>query len=877
MITPSATYRIQFNNQFTFKQLQPVIPYLHKLSITAIYASPILTAIQDSSHGYDVCDYETISESIGTLNGLEQLHKNLEEKGMGWIQDIVPNHMALVTSNLLVWDILQRGRESAYADFFDINWQHESFTNKMMLPVLECSAADGIKQKKLQLALTGKGLVVKYYSNEYPLAISSYPALFETEYLNKNFKNELLQLQQNHSSSFKKWSNLQQKFNSRLNKPKNRKCIEAILASLNNDGALLENVINNQHYCFGAYYDTNSHINYRRFFNINTLIGVRMEDEKVFDDYHCFIQKLYKKKLLHGLRIDHIDGLKNPVDYFEKMRATFGKDCYIVAEKILAHGEELPAKMNIQGTTGYDFLAMINRLLTHEDGGKKLAHFYHKLSPENSNYTRLVFDKKWSYLSNYLNGEWENMVQLFSKTITVKPAIKKEVLKEALGVFMSSFSVYRIYAENLPLDAMANKILAQALAQAVTLKPTLKAAFKAIEKLFAPGGDEVAKLHCIQKMMQLVSPLTAKGVEDTTFYNYNALISHNEVGDDPAVLSGSIDEFHAAMQQRQANMPLTQNTTSTHDTKRGEDARARINVLAEMADDWLALVKQLDEAATPFLKKNIPSRNEVYMLYQSLVGSFPENGKVEKDFIQRTQDFFQKSLREASLHTSHYNNNTAYEEACMIFIEHLLTSKAFLKLFTPFIKQVLQYANVYSLAQVVIKVTSPGIPDFYQGNELFNTCYVDPDNRRQVDYKHAIEMLKSIETFNKKQRPQLLQLLEEQKISGIQKLFVTKEVLALRKRLNHLFITGNYMPVTIYQQSKIAFAYCRHFQGKWVLVIAPLALVGNKKELTNIVLQLPKQAPTKWVNIFTLEKLTIKESVAGDVFAHFPVAVFESA
>jgi len=882
MLIPSSTYRIQFNPKFTFQHLSEICDYLCQLGITSIYASPILQPTKGSEHGYDGVNPSTLNPELGTREDMEALSKKLKEKNIGWIQDIVPNHLAFNTSNVWLKDVLERGINSSYATHFDIDWQHPDYTNKLMTPFLEADTDDCVMQGKLVLNFhPEKGFYLSYYEEQYPVKPESYPFLlsgcFDAD--NSPVNAALSALISNLQTDYEHWQQLKSRLLETLAESASREAIEEKVNAVNSDKNNLLTLIREQHYSLCHFAESHSRINYRRFFNVNGLICLRMEEEKVFDDYHRYIHELFQNGLIQGLRIDHIDGLKNPPAYIRRLRKLFGDDCYVIVEKILDAKEELPATMQIEGTSGYEFLSYINQVITDRQGAETLLALYNEQIPEFKDYEEIVFQNKLANLQMYLNGEWDNLLRLMlSLDLVDDEEISIADLKMALGVFMTAFPVYRVYIEALPLEINDEQLVVAAFVRAFKQYPDLNYPLGIIRQMFEPHPDpnrNANRLIFIQRLMQFTGPLAAKGIEDTTFYQYNALISHNEVGDQPCVLGIPIREFHEKMIERQQKNFLSLNCTSTHDTKRGEDNRVRINIISELTDEWVALVREWQQINEPFRvqlgDRLAPVPNDEYFLYQAILGGFPEDMKMSQDFVERTKRYFTKVMREAKHMSDHVNPNTDYEKVCTDFIEHLLNEDhAFLPSLRPFVKKIIGYANTYTMVQVIIKCTAPGIPDIYQGCELWDLSYVDPDNRRPVNFELRRELLNTIEAKSGDTMA-LLEWANEHFETGIQKLLVTTRLLHLRKKNPTLFTRGEYIPVYSEGSDRIVIAYLRHFENDWALVVLPLGVVAHTgKELQ---LMLPPEAPKNWKNIFTGESAIGDILQVHELFRTFPVAV----
>lgn len=893
MKTPAATYRIQFNKDFTFEQLEAIIDYLDALGISTIYASPITGAPEDSTHGYDVTDPHSINSAIGSIETLKRIAGKLKEKGMDWLQDIVPNHMAFSSANMRLMDVLERGRLSPFHIYFDIDDQHPSSRGKVMAPFLGDELSECLRKKEIQLQLTEQGVQIAFPGDTYPLSLSAYHLLFvdmmarDTAMLMPPPLTQLaftcLQV-----SDYFKWHQLkEQVFGEVYNNAAYRQQTEDLLALVNSREAWLQEVLDKQYYKLCYWKEVNRVINYRRFFTISSLIGLQMEQEQVFHDYHSYLHQLYQAGIIQGLRIDHIDGLYDPAGYVFRLRALFGEDCYIIAEKILAAKEYLPANWPLQGTSGYEFLAYVNQLYTDHDGMQVLDRFYRQLVPNRKDYKELVVRNKQLILEQYMAGELDNLVRLFF-SYGLAQHDDAARWRTALSAFMVHLPVYRIYPDRYPLQEEARRILHEAFIAARSQWPAYGPELDYLQGLFtgfSAGCEQGPSIvHFLKRLMQFTGPLMAKGVEDTAFYVYNSLIAHSEVGDSPATSGISVESFHATMQHRLRTTPFSLNATATHDTKRGEDARMRLNLLARMPEVWKEAVTQwfkVNEVLRIAINGKIaPDPNEEYFIYQSVLACIPPDLSCTPAFIERLQAYMVKSLREAKVNTNWDAPHTAYEEACTHFIQRLLAADhGFLPLFRPLAKKVIEQASCYSLGQVLIKLTAPGIPDIYQGSELWNLSLVDPDNRRPIDYEKASEYLQQLQEQEKKGVGPLMQYLQDHRTAGLEKLYVTWKTLQWRRAHNDVFINGHYYPLTITGNHSVAIAYARVLGDQWVLVIALLDPDWSAEEVATQ-LVLPANAPTVWKNIFTgasLQTPSERHVLLRDALAGFPVALWVNA
>ncbi|MGI8893720.1 MAG: malto-oligosyltrehalose synthase, partial [Bacteroidia bacterium] len=584
MNLPLNTYRIQFNKDFTFKDLREIIPYLANLGIDCIYASPVFKAVPGSNHGYDITDPHHINPEIGGYSELINLKNELSKKNIKWIQDIVPNHMAYHPENFWLMDVLEKKKESEYYNFFDINWHHPYYKNKLMAPILAEPLEDAISSNKIKLKLTDEGINICYYDHIFPASINSYKFILEAA----NY--------------------LKRKVLSIINRDDE---IQENLNRFSQNIKLLKEFLELQNFQLVHWQETDQTINYRRFFTINGLICLKMEEEHVFNHYHKFIFRQIRDGIFDGLRIDHIDGLLDPTNYLTRLRKAIGKGTPVFVEKILEPQETLSCNWQVQGTTGYDFLAHVNRLLTDNSKAGQLQKVYFNFTNANDEYENIVFENKLNFLKKYMGGELNNLYYL-------QKEIMPEADKETLAIMLAAMPVYRLYPTQKGITEPDKNILDQSAKKAKQYAGNEKV--DRISNLLK-NGDGDQWLYFMQRFMQLSGPLAAKGIEDTTFYQYNSLISHNEVGNNPEFYDYSPETFTDYLKERNKNFKNTINATSTHDTKRGEDARMRINVISEQPEMWEKHVNNFKDLNKKFKNNSIPDDNDEYFLYQTIIGS----------------------------------------------------------------------------------------------------------------------------------------------------------------------------------------------------------------------------------------------------------------
>ena len=894
MLIPSSTYRVQLHAGFTFRQLEAILGYLHELGISTIYASPITKAIKGSQHGYDAADPLSINPEIGTEQDLERVSLLLKEYGMSWVQDIVPNHMAYTSSNPWLYDALERGKQSEYYSYFDIGTDPsgELTGEKVMAPFLGSTLTECLQKGELTLDFTDQGFVIRYFENSYPVAITLYRWIITVvEGCPPCLLAVVRDMEQAARGPAPVWKAAKQKeLESISANATYRSFLRERVNFFNQQPALQAELVQEQHYILTHAHLAASRINYRRFFTVNSLICLRMEEEKVFHAYHEKIHSWYRNGYIQGLRIDHIDGLAAPRCYIHRLRQRFGKDCYIIAEKILEEGESLPENWELEGMTGYEFLSPAGQVLTDPDGSRLLLAYYKEHIGGAQSYENIVFERKHHYLLQNMGGELDNLVTLlYSLSLPGIAAQDKGRMKKALALLLSSFPVYRVYPEKAPFSEASRAILTKAFALAREKGADYVPELCCLQGIFddtdpVAGKDSLAgpalrdlQLRFQCRLSQFTGPLAAKGIEDTSFYVYHPYIAHNEVGDTPAIAGISPGVFHQKMAGRQAAMPHSLNATSTHDTKRGEDNRVRLYWLSAIPEEWISHVNRWREINRHLLsgsgERMIPAPNDEYLIYQALLGGFPEDMVVTDIFCERFHGYLTKALREGNTNTNYDHPDSAYEKGCHDFVTALLqTDSGFLEDFIPFAWQVIRESFTYSLSQLLIKLTAPGIPDIYQGAELWETSFVDPDNRRPVDYSLRRSLLKEIIEEETKGLQAALSFALANRRKGAAKLFTLYRTLAYRNAHPLVFSAGDYIPVAV---PGPVLSFIRRHDDHWALIVVPL--IRREVPLPETIsLSLPSGAPVDWVNAFTGEtyrqadgRLELK-----NYRDRFPVALF---
>jgi (1->4)-alpha-D-glucan 1-alpha-D-glucosylmutase len=857
---PDSLYRFQFNKDFTFRSAMDVMDYINELGISTIYASPIWHARKGSMHGYDVVEPAEINPELGSDKDFSEFKKTVKKYGFGWLQDIVPNHMAYSGENQMLIDLLENGSNSRYYNFFDIDWSHphESVRNRILAPFLGKLYQECLEAGEIKLKYDQNGFTVNYYDNVLPLKMESYAGLLsfgvssligrlgrknhdiirylgvvyflralpsaeeiDERYYQIMFVKEILwELYTNNEVIKESLDNTLDALNGKPGDP----------ASFDN----LDSILREQNYRLSYWKVAAEEINYRRFFNINELISLRVEDEDVFRRTHRLINKLAADKDISGLRIDHVDGLYNPAAYLRRLREQ-EPDIYLVVEKILELKEDLPEDWPVDGTTGYEYLNFLNGLFVKHENARSFTSIYQRFTKRNKNIKEVAHEKKRLIIRARMAGEVERLAYLI-EAISSKDRygidITMHALKGALEEILTYFPVYRTYINRNDFSGQDKKYINHVLETVKNDKPKFVNELNYIGSILKMEFKEHISEHQRElaldfnmKFQQLTGPLMAKGFEDTALYVYNRFISLNEVGGDPGHFGIKPGEYHSFILKRLKAWPHSMNTLSTHDTKRGEDVRARLNVISEIPVEWDEKVRHWNKINKKFKKThkkiNVPERNDEYSLYQNIIGAFPFDEKELPSFRQRMKEYMVKAVREAKEHTAWIKPDEEYENYSTQFIESILTEESeFLNDLQPFIKKVSFYGVYNSIAQTILKFTSPGVPDVYQGTEVWNLSLVDPDNRRPVDYPHLRSLLKKIKTAEEiKNKPGIIDMLNDP-ASGMIKFYITNILLRERKRNPLLFSEGSYTP--IYAEGELAenvIAFKREYEGKNLIVI----------------------------------------------------------
>ncbi len=901
-MTPRAMYRLQFNKEFGFQSAARIAPYLAHLGVSHVYASPWLKAQPGSPHGYDIVDYRQLNPELGTRRDFDEMTSAFHANGLGQILDFVPNHMGVGGSENDLWlDVLEWGPESIHAGWFDIEWrsEHGYLRDKLLVPFLGDQYGVELYQGKLRLKFdreAGTFAVWAYDQHKLPICPLHYGRILgdahpELERLSDSF------------SSLEDWKPQVARRALELKAElaalvRDREDIHHELATVitryvgtpgQPDTWLpLDALIKDQYWRAADYRVAADDINYRRFFNVNGLAGIRMELPEVFEHAHELVFRLIAEGAVDGLRIDHVDGLLNPKAYLSLLRNN--NSLYLVVEKILARHESLRNDWPVDGTTGYEFTSQVLGLLIDPEGEPALTQTYMEWTGERTSFRQIARDSKRRIMSNEMASELDVLAGQAARVARQTPStadFTQNVLHRALREVLACFPVYRTYVDEDHLASKEDRVALEwavkhARANEIDLDSTV---FDFIFSLLSgdllgegrSGFSRHSVLRCAMKLQQFSCAVMAKGMEDTAFYRYNRFTALNEVGGDPDQFNVTLAGFHRANSLRAKHWPHSMLTTSTHDTKRGEDTRARLAVLSEIPRDWASHVEtwsrilrarrgEIGNAAPP-------DRNDEYLLYQLILGSWPADLTQPLDkqrlapYTQRLKEAMTKSLREAKVHSTWRSPNQAYESAVLSFIDDafdLEKSEAFLASFLPYVQRIARLGVENSLVQVALKLTSPGVPDVYQGAELWDLSMVDPDNRRPVDFEQRSKLLGESSSVR--------HLLENWRDGAI-KLFVTQKLLALRSTHADLFSDGCYEPIAA-SGAKADFicAFERRNNRRSIIVLTARYPAKRESDSTWLDTEIPLPS-TRYRDVLTGAEFNGETISAVDAFRELPVAV----
>lgn len=982
---PAATYRLQFNSQFCFSDAREIVPYLHRLGISDIYSSPYFKASKGSLHGYDILDQNSLNPEIGSEAEFEAFADELNRFNLGQILDIVPNHMCIEGQNAFWLDVLENGPSSRYASFFDIDWHpaKKELENRILIPILGDQYGAVLENGELRLSFEEGSFFVSYYEHKLPLIPKTYSQFltFGIDALERELPGDSPQLQELMSivtalshlppTTEKEPERIEERYREKevvkrrlwslyQNSAAVRDFIDNNVAVFNGAKGdprsfdLLDGLLREQVYRISHWRVATEEINYRRFFDINSLGAIRVEDPAVFEKTHELILKLVETGKVSGLRIDHADGLRDPAEYTRRLQSAcfvqmYGgvtgdqppadngepdaeaafrnryelivaedpayKPFYILGEKILLKGEKLPDDWPVFSTTGYDFAIQVNGLFVDTANARPFETIYTRFMHHRIDFHDAVYDKKKLVMqvsmSSEINTLGHYLNRISEQNRHTRDFTLNSLIKSIVEV-IANFPVYRTYINSFDVPERDRQYIEAATGRARRQNPATSASIfdfiRDVLSLRFPDGmnddQKSAWLDFVKRFQQITGPVMAKGVEDTAFYLYNRLVSLNEVGGSPERFGISLEAFHGQNIERCKSRPLAMLASSTHDTKRSEDVRARINVLSEIPEQWrkgLSNWSHLNRKVKMIVDgKPAPSRNEEYLLYQTMVGTWPFCTPEADEFAlfrSRIKAYMLKAMREAKAHTSWISPNSLHEDAVMYFIDSILKDSphnSFLHDFATFQRLTAACGMFNSLSQTLLKISSPGIPDFYQGNELWDFSLVDPDNRRPVDYQLRKTLLDEL-----LQMEAAIGSLETarqtvaSRSDGRIKLYLTARALNFRRENRELFESGRYLPLTVEgaRQEHVC-AFERSINDSSALIVVPRFCsrlmpgssglpLGRKVWQDTRIIQSFDAAASRYRNVFTGEILSLVQQdgrlglALENILAEFPVAMLE--
>jgi (1->4)-alpha-D-glucan 1-alpha-D-glucosylmutase len=930
---PVATYRLQFGNGFGFREAAAVVAYLHKLGITDIYASPIFKAKTGSASGYDVTDPLHLNPALGSAEDFRAFVAALKRHDLGLILDIVPNHMAAHPENEWWMDVLENGSCSPRAFYFDIHWDPSPHPDedRVILPILGSPYGNALENAELKLTLDAGGFRVSYWDSKLPIDPKTYCAIIahrlnsgdgDAQGVGNGIASRprelLLELKALIASLPPRTSTDPREIERRYRDKEILKkrlwdlyCTdEAVRVFLDENIRifngekgepcsfdLLDNLLAQQAYALSYWRVAREKINYRRFFDISDLVAIRTEDPEVFANTHALVLQLLEEGTATGVRVDHIDGLNDPHGYLARFK-DHAPDRYLVVEKILCGEEVLPSEWPVCGTTGYDFLSAVNSVLADPDGLEPLTAIYARFTKEETDFQKVVYKSKKTVIGLMFTGEVLSLslqLGVLADHDRSGRDLSPEDLRNALVETTACLSVYRTYVHTFEVVG-DRPVIETAIQQAKQRAPGIsEAVFEFLRRVllleFPASLDQESRYawqRFVRRWQQFTGPVMAKGLEDTACYVYNRLISLNEVGGSPT--PGSLAEFHRFNEVRRKSWPLSLNSASTHDTKRSEDVRARIHLLSEIPKAWERRLKRWrtwNARCKPLVGGvPAPAPNDEIFLYQTLLGAWPLELSEVETFRDRLQASLLKSLREAKTHTSWTSPNKGYETAISRFAAAILTpseGNRFWPDFLEFQRSIAFRGALQSLTQTLLRLISPGIPDAYQGTEVWNFSMVDPDNRRPVEFDRLQRMFEGLDGRG---IPDLLEKWQD----GALKLYLIHKALELRKLHRDLFLQGDYIPLAASgPRENHVIAFARHAGASWIVAVAPRFLMklstGCKPPLGRRVWRdtevcLPENAPLQWSNVLSGEALKLSEARRMPlplILRRFPVALLAAS
>jgi len=881
---PSSTYRLQLHRGFNFDDAAAIADYLHELGISHVYSSPYLQAAEGSMHGYDVVDHQRVNEELGGAAAHGRFCARLGEAGLGQVLDIVPNHMSLARGNRYWNDVLENGSSSRYASFFDIDWQpyEERLRNKVLVPVLGDQYGRVLKAGGIKVVRYGSSFQVEYSEHIVPVAPQSYAVILgrAAEHVGSDTLDFL-------ATAFARLpapeyadrrTILARDREKRvltgllarlcLEEPAIAVALDDAVADLNADVDALDDFLNQQNYRLAYWKAADQQLGYRRFFDVNSLIGLRVEREHVFEETHALVLDWLRRGVLDGVRVDHPDGLRDPAGYFDRLRDD-APDAWIVAEKILEPGEFLRESWPIEGTTGYDFLnAALNVLIDH-DGMEELGRVYEEFTGEPADFFEIAHEKRVNSTQEALGSDVNRLTTLLVDICEANRDQRdytRAEMRRAIRETAACFGVYRSYVQpaRREITEEDRERIAGAVECAKQRRRDIEAGlFDFIGDILTLKVEGRQETELLLQFQQFTPPVMAKGVEDTAFYCYNRLMAMCEVGGDPASDGMSVEEFHAYNAKMQATHPCTMVTLGTHDTKRSDDVRARLAVLSEIPQEFGKAVNRWSRANNE-LRAELklgphPDRNTEHMLYQTLIGAWPIT-------VERVQEYMLKATREAKQQTTWTAHNAEFEEALGRFIAAVMGQSEFVTDLELFVERVRDAGRVNSLAQTLMKHTAPGVPDLYQGSELWDLSLVDPDNRRPVDYKLRAKLLRELVRLPPARAAEEAMLRADE---GLAKLWVIHRGLCLRRERPRSFgAEAAYTPLKV-RGAKAGHAI-GYLRGEAVATVVPRLVLRLDGDWDGTAVELPRG---RWTNQLTGAEMEGGRVQMEELLREFPVAL----
>ncbi|TVR90079.1 MAG: malto-oligosyltrehalose synthase [Spirochaetaceae bacterium] len=890
-----STYRIQLNPDFDFDAAAKVAPYIRSLGVSHVYASPYLQAAPGSTHGYDVVDHSQVNEELGGEKAHEWFCRALGKNGLGQVLDIVPNHMAISgPENRWWWDVLENGPSSRYAVYFDVDWQYSEIENRVLLPILGDHYGRVIEAREIRVERHAGSFTVRYYDNTFPVDPRSMKPVFERaadhadsadlafiagslDHLPPPTSTDRKSRRRRHRDKEVLRAQLDRLLEEQ---PAVRRALDEELERLNNDADRLAELLDRQNYRLAFWRIARSDLAYRRFFDINDLVGLRMEDDEVFDDTHALITRWLHEGVIDGLRIDHPDGLRDPEEYFRRLHDS-APNAWVVGEKILHPDEQLRQDWPVAGTTGYDFLNAALGLCIDQRNESAFDTLFREISGEQRSYHEILTEKKYLVIRELLGSDVNRLVSLLTDICGRHRRYRdysREELHQTLVDLIVAFPVYRSYVrpDAGTVTEEDAQLLRSVVAQAQTTREDSdEELFTFLLRIMLLEVDGEQEREFVARLQQITGPVMAKAAEDTAFYCYTRFTALNEVGGEPDRFGLAPHSFHELMRERAHTWPGAMLASSTHDTKRSEDVRSRLAVLSELPERWESFVRKMQEACAGFRRPastaptedgtQYPDGATEYLMYQTVVGAWP----IE---LERLQPYLEKAVREAKLYSSWTNIDPEYEAAVFEFAESMLGSDTCRSLIQELVEEIREAGWLNSLALTLLKLACPGVPDIYQGNELWDLSLVDPDNRRAVDYELRSELLARVSPDDETDLGEALAAVAADTEHGLAKLWVTRQALHLRRRRPVLFLEGEYQALDV-SGEKAAHAVAFSRGGKVVALLPrlPYTLGGDWADTT---VHLPEG---RWFNVLSGEVVSGGAVALKELCANFPVALLEKA